>query len=93
MLTDVNEWEQLASWLNMDELVVEGIKASCGDECTNYEECEKCYRSKLVKYYCDQQESEDSNKVAEDIAVGLERMNMAPQAKEMRQLDFGKVLS
>ena len=92
VLADVKNWEQLADRLNMDALVVEGVKARCWDKYTNNVEREKCYRSELVQYLCDQQQPNGPNEVAENIAVELESMNMRPEAETLRQLELGKVI-
>lgn len=92
VLADVKNWEQLAGWLNMDNLLVEGIKTECGVKYTSDVERAECYRSELVQYFCDQQEFKNPSKVAEDIIAQLELMDMRHQAEQLRQLDFGKVV-
>lgn len=91
VLADVKSWEQLAGWLNVDDLVVGAIKARCEDKYTKNVECEECYRSELVQYLCNQQQSNDPSEVVENIAVKLGNMNMKLEAEKLRELEFGKL--
>ena len=82
VLTDVTNWERLAGLLNIK--VIE-IKTNCQEDLAKA----SCYRRGVVRQYCDSQQSEDSSKVAENIAKILEQMGHNLQAQNLRKL-FGK---
>ena len=83
VLSDVDDWEGLAGWLN---LASGPIQAECQNEVKH-----KCYRRSLVKYYCDMSPSGSPEKVAEQIAHELEeKMGHKRQAQLLRKLTFGE---
>ena len=82
-LESVKDWKELASWLDVGSNNIETDCAREGSQAA-------CYRRELVRSYCDKQPSGDPYKVAEDIAKALEQMDKNHQAKNPRQLQFGK---
>ena len=90
VLTEVNDWENLAGWLNLGRGVINGLKTHClreGDGLAG------CYHRKLVTAYCDET-GRSSVEVAHDIAHILESdMASKSQADRLRSLFFGKLCS
>lgn len=82
VLIDVPNWEGLAGLLNIK---TNDISTNCAQSLAQA----SCYRLGVVRRYCDSQQSEDSSKVAEDIAKILEQMGHNLQAQKLRKL-FGK---
>ena len=82
MLADVEDWQGLAGWLNVEVIPIE-------ERCAQSNSPAMCCRRELVRRYCNRQLSHPS-KVAEDIALALERMDHMRQAEELRHLKFGK---
>ena len=84
ILLYVDDWKGLAGWLNINSDEIEG-------GCRQENAVPRCYRREIVNRCCNRQESENSTKVAEDIANVLEWMDHKRQAEQLRQLKFGKV--
>ena len=82
VLTRVTDWKRLAGLLNVGN---SDILADCAQDLAQA----SCFRREVVRRYCNSQHSEDSSKVAEDIAKVLEQIGHNLQAKELRKL-FGK---
>ena len=81
MLSDVEDWQGLANWLNIRS---DNIK----EDCAQSNSLMMCHRRELVHRYCNKHLF-DPNKVAEGIAKKLEQMDHKHQAEELRQLQFG----
>jgi len=78
ILLDVQDWEGLAAAIKVNTIEV---KTDCEQALSRA----KCYRRELVQRYSDRQQSADPMKVAEGIAVELERMDNARQGAELRE--------
>ena len=78
ILLDVQDWEGLTAAIKVNTIEV---KTDCELSLSRA----KCYRRELVRRYCDRQQSADPMKVAEGIAVELERMGNARQGAELRK--------
>ena len=76
-LEDVKDWEKLAALLNINSIEIM-------TDCVHDLSLSRCYRRELVRRYCDNQQFDDSRKVAENIAAELERMGNALQGKQLR---------
>ena len=78
ILLDVQDWEGLAAAIPVNTIEV---KTDCEQALSRA----KCYRRELVRRYCDRQQSADPIKVAEGIAVELERMGNVRQGAQLRK--------
>ena len=86
VLADMPDWKELADSLNIRSSDVE---TNCAQDVSQ----PSCYRRDLVRRYCDSQQSGDPSKVAEDIAQSLRKMKYEPQAQQLRNLGFGKLVA
>lgn len=84
VLADVPGWKQLAGYLNIR---CSDIQTNCAQDLAAQA---SCYRRKLVRRYCDKQQSENPSKVAEDIAKELEQMDHNLQAQQLRKLELSE---
>ena len=82
VLADVEDWQGLAGWLNVETITIE-------ERCASSNSPAMCCRRELVRRYCNRLLSQP-RKIAEDVAQVLERMDHKRQAEELRQLKFGK---
>ena len=82
VLSGVEDWEELAGWLN----IASGpIQRECLSKLNGVKH--KCYRSLLVRYYC--QKSGSREEVVKNIVQVLEEeMDNNLKAQELRKLKF-----
>lgn len=76
-LADVEDWERLAGSLNINSMEI-------WTDCAHHPSPAMCRRRKLVRRYCDSQQSGSPRVVAEDIAAELGRMGCARQGANLR---------
>lgn len=87
VLASVRNWEALAGWLDVKQGKIDGIESNCKGKGGDVAEC---YRSTLVRTFCESLKSGTVKDVVEKIAQALEKMGNNLQAGKIRKLDLGE---